>query len=305
MVRFLARRVAQAAVTVLGVVTVTFFLVRLSGNPAALLLGAEATQADIDRLSAALGFDKPLVEQYASFVGDVLRGDLGMSLRQGIPAAELVAQRLPATFELALWAFAVGVGAAALTVLVIQLTGSRALRTAVLWIASARQAIPSFWLALMLVLVFSVTLGALPALGRTSPESLVLPMITIATLEFALYVRLLDAGFLDQMSQDYVRTAQSKGQSHAVIVVRHVLPNAVLPVITVAGLNLGALLGGTIVVELVFNWPGLGQLIMSSISARDYAVVQAGVLTIALFFIVTNLLVDLLYAVLDPRVRLR
>lgn len=305
MVRFLGRRLVQGIVTVFGVITVTFFLVRLSGNPAALLLGAEATQEDIAKLSAALGFDRPLIEQYGSFLADVLRGDFGMSLRQGVPAADLVMQRLPATFELALWSFALGTAAAALTVLVLQLTGSRALRAAVLWVASARQAIPSFWLGLILVLVFSVTLGVLPALGRTTPQSLVLPMITIATLEFALYVRLLDAGFADQMSQDYVRTAQSKGQSHPVVVVRHVLPNAVLPVITVAGLNLGALLGGTIVVELVFNWPGLGQLIMSSISARDYAVVQAGVLTIALFFIVTNLLVDLLYAVLDPRVRLR
>ena len=305
MYRFLLRRLVQACATVLGVITVAFFLVRLSGNPAVVLLGPEATQADIDALSASLGFDRPLVTQYLDFLAGAATGDLGLSLRQGLPALDLVLQRLPATAELALGSFALGLGLAVVTVLVIHISGNDRIRSIVLWFGSARQAIPSFWLGLMLVVVFSVILGVLPALGRNGPESIVLPMVTIASLEYALYVRILDSGFTEQHGQEYVRTAYAKGQSRTAIMVRHVFPNAVLPLITVAGLNLGALLGGTIVVELVYSWPGLGQLVMSSISSRDYTVVQASLFVVAVFFVLVNLLVDVLYVALDPRVRLR
>lgn len=305
MVKFVTRRVIQALVTVFGVLTVTFFLVRLSGNPAALLLGPEATPADVAALSEELGFNEPIMTQFGTFLLGAIQGDLGMALRQNLPAIDLVMMRLPATLQLALTSFALGLVLAFAIVIILQLSGSSKLRNAVLWLASARQAIPSFWLGLLLVLVFSVQLALLPALGNRGPSSLILPAITIATLELALYIRLLDAGFGEQQRQDYVRTAYSKGQRRSVVILRHMLPNALLPVITIAGLNLGALLGGTVIVELVFNWPGIGQLLISSISYRDYAVVQAIILVIAIFFVTVNFLVDLLYAALDPRVRLQ
>jgi peptide/nickel transport system permease protein len=305
MARFLLRKVIQAVVTVVGVVTIAFFLVRLSGNPAALLLGPEASQDDIAALSARLGFDKPLIEQYGAYIGGAVTGDFGMSLRQNIPSLDLVLMRLPATLQLALTSFAIGIVLAFAIVIILQLSGSNRLRNAILWFSSARQAIPSFWFAILLVIVFAVTLGMLPAIGNTSPLSIILPAFTIATLELALYIRLLDTGFADQHRSDYVRTAYAKGQRRSIVILRHMLPNAVLPVITIAGLNLGALLGGTVVVELVFNWPGVGQLLMQSISTRDYAVVQSAILVIALFFVVVNLAVDVVYAALDPRVRLQ
>ncbi|RFA19279.1 ABC transporter permease [Subtercola boreus] len=305
MARFIGRRLIQGIVTVFGVVTVAFFLVRLSGNPAALLLGPEASPADIDKLSETLGFSAPLPVQYVTFLAALFQGDLGLSLRQNLPALDLVMQRLPATLELALSSFVLGIVLAFLVVLALQLAASSRLRSAVLWLASARQAVPSFWLGIILVIVFAVELGMLPALGNNSPQSIILPAITIATLELALYIRLLDTGFGEQHKQDYVRTAYAKGQRRSMVILKHMLPNALLPVITVAGLNLGALLGGTVVVELVFNWPGVGQLLISSISQRDYAVVQAAILVIALFFVIVNFGVDLLYGVLDPRVRLR
>lgn len=305
MARFITRRLIQGVVTVFGVLTVTFFLVRLSGNPAALLLGPEASQQAIAALSHTLGFDQPLIVQYGKFLGGVVTGNMGNSLAQNLPAMGLVLQRLPNTLELALSSFVLGLVLAFVVVLLLQLSGSSRLRNAILWFASARQAIPSFWLGLVLVLVFAVQLKLLPSIGNQSIKSLVLPAFTIATLELALYIRLLDGGFGDQLRQDYVRTAYAKGQTRTKVIVRHMLPNAVLPIITVAGLNLGSLLGGTIVVELVFAWPGVGQLLINSISSRDYTLVQAAILVIALFFVIVNFLVDLLYSVLDPRVRLQ
>jgi peptide/nickel transport system permease protein len=303
---YVVRRLLQGLVTVFGAVTLAFFLVRLSGNPAALLLGPEATRAQVDALSAELGFDRPMIVQYGSFLAGVLRGDFGRSVRLNESALAVVGDRLPATLELALTAFVLGTLLAVVLVVAIQLTGNRILRDAVLWVSSARQAVPSFWFGLLLVLLFAVTLGWLPALGRNAgAASLILPAVTVATLELALYVRLLDAGFGEQRGQDYVRTAHAKGVKPRNVVIRHILPNAVLPLVTVAGLNLGALLGGTIVVELVFNWPGVGQLLMESVSQRDYAVVQAALMVIALVFVGVNLLVDVLYGVIDPRVRLR
>ncbi|MBM3572906.1 MAG: ABC transporter permease, partial [Alphaproteobacteria bacterium] len=165
-------------------------------------------------------------------------------------------------------------------------------------------AIPVFWFGLLMILLFSVTLRWLPSLGRGGIEHLILPAITLATFELALYLRLLDAAFAEQQSQDYIRTAYAKGQTQAMILLRHMLPNALLPLITIAGINLGVLLGGTVVTETVFSWPGVGRLIVQSVSQRDYPVVIAGVLVTSIVFVVVNLIVDLLYALLDPRVRL-
>ncbi len=296
------RRLLQSALTVLGVLTASFFLVRLAGDPVALLLPVQASDADIAGLRAALGLDRPVVVQYGLFLASAARGDFGLSLRQHVPALSLVLERLPATLELALSAFVLGLLLAFALGLAVRLSGSPRLRAAIMWLALARQAVPPFSFGLVLILLFSVTLRWLPSIGRGGISHLVLPATTLATYELALYLRLFDASLAAEQRQDYVRTALAKGQSRMRVILRHMLPNALLPLVTIAGVNLGVLLGGTVVTETVFSWPGVGRLIVESVSQRDYPVVIAGVVLVSLVFVAVNLLVDLLYPVLDPRV---
>jgi peptide/nickel transport system permease protein len=304
MASYLARRLLQTALTLLGVLTATFFLVRLAGDPTTLLLPVEATADEIASFRTALGLDQPLAIQYMKFLAHAVEGDFGISLRQRTSALGLVLERLPATLELALTSFILGVILAFAIGLATRLSGSARLRAVVLWIALARQAIPVFWFGLLLILLFSVTLRWLPSLGRGSIAHLILPAITLATYELALYLRLFNSSLATEAKQDYVRTAFAKGQSRANIVVKHMLPNALLPLVTIAGINLGLLLGGTVVTETVFGWPGVGRLIVQSVSQRDYPVIMAGVFVVCVIFMLVNLIVDLLYAYLDPRVRL-
>jgi peptide/nickel transport system permease protein len=301
---FVLKRMVQSILTIFGVLVASFFLVRLSGDPTALLLPTEATEADIATLRSALGLDQPLIVQFGKFLWSALHGDFGVSLRQRTSALGLVLERLPATLELALTAFVLGIALAFAAGLAVRLSGSRTLRSVLLWIAFVRQAIPTFWFGLLMILLFSVTLRWLPSLGRGGPQHLILPAMTLATYELALYLRLLNAAFGEQQSQDYVRTAYAKGQTRTKVILRHMLPNALLPLVTIAGINLGVLLGGTVVTETVFSWPGVGRLIVQSVNQRDYPVIIAGVLVVSLVFVVVNFLVDMLYAVLDPRVRM-
>lgn len=304
MLRFFVRRLLQAALTVTGVLTLGFLLIRAAGDPAALMLPENATAADVARLRAEMGLDRPFLAQYAGFMADALRGDLGLSFRQQTSAVGLVIERLPATLELAFAAFLLGVTLAFGFDLMFRVTRSERLRRAVLGVALMRQAIPTFWFGLLLILLFSVHLRWLPALGRGSLAHLVLPAVTLGTYELALYLRLLDASFREQETHDYVRTAYAKGLDRRRVVLGEMLPNVLLPMVTVAGLNLGVLLGGTVVTETVFSWPGVGRLIVQAVSQRDYPVVIAGVLLTSLIFVALNLIVDLLYGALDPRVRL-
>jgi peptide/nickel transport system permease protein len=304
MASFLARRLLQSVLTLLGVLTATFFLVRLAGDPTTLLLPVEATADEVASFRTALGLDQPLLVQYMKFLAHAVEGDFGISLRQRTPALGLVLERLPATLELALTSFILGLILAFAIGLAMRLSGSARLRSAVMWIALARQAIPVFWFGLLLILLFSVTLQWLPSLGRGGVTHLILPAITLSTYELALYLRLFNSSLATEAKQDYVRTAFAKGQSRSKIVIKHMLPNALLPLVTIAGINLGLLLGGTVVTETVFSWPGVGRLIVQSVSQRDYPVIIAGVFVVCLIFMVVNLIVDLLYAYLDPRVRL-
>ncbi len=304
MIAFVVRRVLQSVLTVLGVMTASFALVHMSGDPTVLLLPLEATDQDIAQLRSVLGLDQPLPVQYVRFLGKALRGDFGTSLRDHTGALGLILERLPATLELALSAFVLGIVLAFVIGLGMRLSGSQKLRAAVMWIATARQAIPVFWFGLLMILLFAVTLRWLPSLGRGGLSHLVLPSITLATYELALYLRLFNAALLAESQQDYVRTAYAKGESRVAVILRDMLPNALLPLITIAGINLGLLLGGTVVTETVFSWPGVGRLIVQSVSGRDYPVVIAGVVVISLIFVALNLCVDLIYALLDPRVRL-
>lgn len=298
---FLARRLALAVATVLTVVTIAFVLGRATGEPGALLLPDNATQSDIDALNGALGFDRPLVVQYLDTLVGLVTGDFGDSYRLRESALGLVLERVPATVELAFWAFVIGLALAVAAALTIQLTGSRALRAVVGWAGAIRQSVPDFFFALLLVLVFSVLLGALPSLGRTSYASLVLPVATLATGQFVMYLRLLDSALSEQAGQDHVRTAIAQGQSRMRVLVTRMLPNAALPVLGMAGLNLGGLLGGTVVVEVVFAWPGLGKLLTDAVSQRDFPIVQAGLVFVALAFVVVNTAVDVLVHRVDTR----
>jgi len=308
-IRYIATRIVRAVLTLFGVLTVSFLLLHMNGSPSALMLPPSATPADIAALDHDLGFDRPLAVQYGRFVVAAAHGDFGTSLRQGVPAIDLVLQRLPATIELALTSFVFGAGLAFLLAVAIQTLGpaggGRHLRDAVFWIGLVRQAIPSFVFAVFMVALFAVTLGWLPSMGRGGWRNLVLPTITVGTFELTLYVRLLDTAFADQRRLDYVRTAYAKGASRARVVLRHMLPNAVLPVLTVAGLNLGSMLGGMVIIETVFNWPGVGRLVIEAVNVRDFPVVQAGLLLVSASFVVVNLAVDLVYVALDPRVARR
>lgn len=304
MTPFLLRRLLRGVLTVWGVVTIAFCILRLQGSPAYAML-PNGTPEDIAALNHALGFDRSLPSQYFNFLLNVLQLDLGESLQlPATPALEVVLDRIPATLELASAGFALGLILGLLIAVVIQLTGSRRLRNTMIWLGVARQATPTFLFGVLLVIIFSVKLGWLPSLGRGGFEHLILPTVTLATFEVTLYMRLIDSSLGEQQELDYVRTAYAKGQRRPVVILRHMLPNALLPAVTVAGLNFGALLGGAVIVENVFNWPGVGQLMIQSVSARDYPVVQATLIVVAVFFVLVNIVVDLLYAVLDPRVRL-
>lgn len=304
MTRLLLRRALQSVLTILGVVTAAFFLVRLAGDPSALLLPAEASVEDAARLRQALGLDQPLGVQYARFMLNALHGDFGNSIRDARPAMSLVLERLPATLELALTSFALGIALAFALGLLVRLVDSPRLRTVIMWLALARQGIPVFSFGLLLILVFSVWLRWLPSLGRGGLSHLVLPALTLGTYELALYLRLFNASLASEQRQDYVRSAYARGMGRAQVVLKHMLPNALLPLVTVAGINLGLLLGGAVVTETVFSWPGVGRLIVQSVSQRDYPVILAGVFLISVIFVAINLVVDLLYGLLDPRVRL-
>jgi peptide/nickel transport system permease protein len=302
MIFFILRRTLQSILTVLGVITVSFFLVRLAGDPVTLLLPIEASDRDVARLRDALGLDQSLIVQYVKFLWRVMTGDFGVSLRQHAPALGLVLERVPATLELALSSFILGIVLALGLGLAMRLSRSNRLRASIMWLALARQAIPVFSFGLLLILIFSVWLRWLPSLGRGGINHLILPALTLGTYELALYLRLFNAALAVEQTQDYVRTAYAKGQARTRVILRHMLPNALLPLVTIAGINLGLLLGGTVVTETVFSWPGVGRLIVQSVSQRDFPVIIAGVFVISLIFVAVNLVVDILYSFLDPRV---
>ena len=303
---FLLRRLLHAIFVVWGVVTVVFFLVRLTGDPTLFLVDQTATQEEIAHTRALLGLDRPLWVQYVDAVLAMPRGDFGISLREKRPAMRMVLEHFwPATVELAAAALVLS------TVLAVPLGVISATRRGRFVDHASRvgslflQSMPSFWLGIMLILLFAVALGGLlPAYGSGTLRHLILPAVALAAAPLAQNVRLVRAGMLEVLGHDYVRTARAKGVAERGVVYRHALRNAALPVITVTGLSLGFMLSGTIIIETVFAWPGLGRLIVQAVPGRDFPVIQAGVFLFAVVFVVINLVVDVLYTVVDPRVRL-
>lgn len=303
MLRFLIRRLATAAVVVFGVVTVIFVLARLLGDPVAVMIQPGMTAADVVELRRSLGLDRPLWDQYVSFLVNALRGDFGVSPWQNQPALGLVLQRLPAT--LLLTAAAV-VFALVVALIVGSLSamyrGTLVDRTGML-VVLLGQSIPNFWLGLMLVLIFATQLRWLPTAGNTSWAHLILPMITLGFFSLARLTRLVRSELLTVMARDYVRTAHAKGLPRSLIFRRHALPNIAIPVITVLAVDFGLLMGGAVVTETIFAWPGVGRLMIQAIGQRDFPVLQAGVFVIALLVVLVNLIADLAYAWFDPQVR--
>jgi ABC-type dipeptide/oligopeptide/nickel transport system permease component len=289
-----------------GVVTVVFFLVRVTGDPAAFLVDQTATQEEVAHMRRLLGLDRPLFVQYVDFLAAIPRGDFGISLREKRPAMPMVLEHLwPATVELSAAALLLST-LLAIPLGVISATRRHRAADHLSRLASLfLQSMPSFWLGLMLILLFAVELGGLlPAYGSGSLRHLILPAVTLAAAPLAQNVRLIRSGMLEVLQQDYVRTARAKGVLERAVIYRHALRNAAIPVITVTGLSLGFMLSGTVVIETVFSWPGMGRLIVQAVPGRDFPVIQAGVFVFAVIFVVINLLVDVLYTVVDPRVRL-
>ena len=302
--RFLLRRLLRTIVVVWGVVTVVFVVVRLSGDPIALLVAPDTPPAEIERLRDRLGLNEPLPVQYGIFVRDALTGDFGTSLRYNRDALEVVTERIPATLQIALAAFALAVVVAVPVGILSAVRPNSLLDNVAMLLALVGQAVPTFFLGIVLILLFAVRLGWFPTSGLGSPAGLVLPAITLGAFAMASITRLTRASMLEVLGQDFVRTVRAKGLGEALVVNRHALRNALVPVVTIMGLQFGALLGGSVVTETVFALPGMGRLIVQSIGNRDYPVVQAGVFLIALAFVGVNLVVDILYALLDPRIRL-
>jgi len=300
---YLLKRVGQLVPTVLTVSLIAFVLIRLSGDPTALLLTPEATQAERRAFRDAHGLDRSLPVQYLVFLGNLVRGDLGTSFWQHEPALRVVLGRFPATVLLSATAIAIViVFGLAVGVLAAVFRGS-ALDLLVMAGVGLGQSIATFWLGLMLILVFAVFIPLFPPSGYGSPAQLVLPAVTLAAYYVAVTTRLTRSGMLEVLGQDFIRTARAKGLAERVTVLRHGLRNALIPITTVLGLQIGELLAGAVVTETVFAWPGVGTLVLDAITRRDYPVVQATIVLIALVYALVNLGVDLLYGVLDPRVR--
>ncbi len=296
-------RLVQGVITAFLVFTVVFFIMRLSGDPTMLFLPPEATQADMDRFRHEMGWDRPLVVQYVRYLGDVVRGDFGDSLTYGGSALEIVLERLPATLELTALAFILTMIIAIPAGLIAAVKPNAILSQMVMILALVGQAMPGFWLGVMMILLFSVALGVLPTGGRGGVANLVMPAVVLGSWGAAKITRLTRAGMFEVLGDDYIRTARGKGVPERVVLFGHALKNALLPVLSALGLTVGAMLGGAIITETVFAWPGVGRLIVQSVLKRDFPVVQVATILLSAIFVVSNLTVDVLYTVVDPRIR--
>jgi peptide/nickel transport system permease protein len=301
--RTVAVRVLGALGVLLAAATVAFFLVRLSGDPVKLLLPPDATAQQEATLRASLGLDRPLIVQYLDYLWGLPRLDLGTSLFYDRPVADVLFERLPATLELAGAAIVVALVIAVPAGILAAVHRGRPADVGVMSAVLVGQSTPAFWAGILLMLLFAVTWQVLPASGYGSFPHLVLPAVTLAIYSVAVVARLLRSSLIDVLGSDHIRTAKAKGLSTSEIVFSHALRNASLPVITVVGLEVGSLLGGAILTEQVFSWPGIGSLTVEAITNRDFPLVQAAVLLFAATFVVVNLLVDVSYTFLDPRVR--
>ena len=302
--RFLVVRLLQGLLVAWGVSTLVFLLLRLSGDPTLLMVPPGAPAEAVERLRHQLGFDQPLPVQYVSFLGGLLHGDVGASLTQNRPALQIVLERFPATLRLASAALVLAVCVALPAGVASAVFRGTWLERVSLLLALLGQAVPPFWLGLMLILFLSVRVPLLPSSGADTWQHLILPAVTLASLSMAGITRMTRLAFLEELDREYVRTARAKGVARGRLVLVHLLRNAAIPILTLVSLDVANLLGGAVVTETIFAWPGVGRLAIEAIQARDYPVVQAVVLVGTGAFILSSIVADLLYSVVDPRIRL-
>jgi peptide/nickel transport system permease protein len=302
---FIVRRLAYSVVALAGVITIVFFLLHMTGDPVSLLLPPEATKQDMESIRHAYGFDKPLVVQYSLYWSRLLHGDLGYSYRQSLPVVGLLEDRVRATLTLAMAGLVVAVVLGVSLGTVAATHSGSTLDTMAMLGSLIGTSVPSFWLGLILFILFGVLLKWLPISGYGGLSHLIMPSFCLGVVYAAQISRLTRTNLLGVLAQDYVRTAKAKGLAHRAIILRHALKNATIPVLTIVGLSFGRMLGGAVIVESIFAWPGLGRLAVQSVLARDFPVVQGVVILAAAIFLAANLIVDLLYEWIDPRLRTR
>lgn len=304
MLRYAAGRLVQAGIAIFGVLTIVFIVMHLSGDPTLLLVPQGASTEMINELRHQLGFDQPLWVQYLDYLKGLARFDFGMSVVQRVPAIDIVASRLPYTVMLAAGALlvAIGIGIPAGVVMATRRGGW--LEKILTAIVITGQSVPTFLSGILLIFVFAVTLRWLPASGVGGLSALVMPSIALGALSMSTFARMARISVIDELGKDYVRAGRARGLSLGAVVFRHVLRNASIPVITIAALEIGNLLAGAVIVETVFAWPGIGQLAIQSIQSRDFLVVQVIVLLISFVYVLTSVLADFVYVLVDPRIRL-
>jgi peptide/nickel transport system permease protein len=304
MSRFLARRLVLTIPVLLGVATLVFSLIHLiPGDPAQAMLGEAAPQADVEELRHRLGLDRPLIEQYGVFLMGLAKGDLGTSLRTGQPVTDQIVERMPATIELAAAAMLVAIAFAIPLGIIAAVRRGTAVDHAAMTLSLAGVSVPNFWLGPLLAIIFAVELGWLPVSGRGTWAHLVLPAISLGAALAAILARMTRATMLEELREQYVQAARARGVSRLRAVLRHAFRNSLIPVVTLLGLQFGAVLTGAVITETIFAWPGIGRLLIQSIGFRDYPLVQGCILLIALTYVGVNLVTDMLYGVLDPRIR--
>ena len=303
MLRYIIKRLLLVIPSILGVIVIVFFLSRIIGSPAYVLMQAEGTHQDIKTIEKSLGLDRPLSEQFFDYIGRVSHGDFGKSYWSDRPAMEVVLERFPATLMLAWVSLAFAVITGVLLGVLVALRPDTFLDIAVSIFSLFGMSMPSFWLGLMLILVFGVTLNILPISGNDTIANLIMPAFTLGFSMVAIIVRLIRNDLLEVITQPYITTAYSKGISKQKVIWKHALKNALIPTVAMIGLQFGTLLGGSVVVETVFAWPGLGRLMIQSIYKRDFPIIEASVFLYAIFFIAVNIVVDIIYSFLDPRIR--
>lgn len=302
---YILGRLVSGVIVLLLALTAVFFMLRLSGDPVLLLAPMDTTRADLEEIRERMGFNDPLPLQYGRFMSDALQGDFGDSSRERRPATEVVLERLPATLQLGVTALIISI------VVGVPLGVISAVKHGTFWdtlarvISVAGQAIPGFWLGVLLIMLFAVNLGWFPTSGRGTPQHIIMPAVTLAALSTARYARLTRSTMLDVLGQDYIRTARAKGLTGWIVLTRHALKNASVSLITMTGLEIGRLIEGAVVVEQVFAWPGMGRVTVQALLNRDFAVVTAAVMLFAVMYTLANLLADLAYGWANPQVRLR
>lgn len=307
MFQYVVQRLLQTVVVLIGVTFISFGMLFLTGDPTIFLLGGQVTglsEAQINEFRHQMGFDRPIVVQYLDYMAGVVQGNLGKSYYHGVPNLDLILEFMPATLQLGLTALLISLILGIPLGIIAATRRGTVIDHLCMITALIGQAMPVFWLGLLLILIFAVQLKWLPVSGKGGWQHLILPAITLASYSVALVARMTRSSMLEVLGQDYIRTARAKGLSEWRLLYKHALKNAMIPVITLIGIQIGFLLGGSVITETIFAWPGIGRLVVQAISTKDIPLVQASVIVLALIFVGVNLLVDLSYAYLDPRIRL-